>query len=60
MDQDIDDALQTATGHAREAEERLIQKPPESPELVSEARTVEHRAEDIHVLAVDAVSDPDE
>ena len=62
MGDDLDDAVHTAATRASEAEERLIEKPIESPEIVVEAYTVEHRVEDLDVLAQDAAREaaPDE
>ena len=57
MSDDIDDAIETAAKHAREAEERLIQRPIDSPEIVADAHVVDRRAEDIHLLAKDAVDE---
>jgi hypothetical protein len=57
MDPNLDHAIETAAEHTREAEERLIQEPVESPEVVTEARTVERRAEDLHELAEDATTE---
>ena len=53
-DPNVDDALLTATDRAREAAEQFQEMPIESPELVPEARKVEHRIEDVSVLAEDA------
>lgn len=52
-DPDLDVALTTATRHASEIEEQLAQNvtQPDAPVL---ADRVEHFAEDVHVLAVDA------
>jgi len=57
MDRDIDDAIETATRHAREAEERLVDTPALSPEIVVEAHAVQQRSEDIHALAQDATEE---
>ena len=53
----MDDAIDTATRHTREAEERLRGKPIESPEIVTDARTVERRTDDLHELARDAAEE---
>jgi hypothetical protein len=54
MDPNLDHAIETAAERAREAEERLLEKPTESPEIVADARTVEQRAEDLKELTEDA------
>lgn len=51
---DADDALLTATERAREAEERLIETPPEDPAIVPTAQQVYQRAEEVDELARDA------
>ena len=55
-DPDTDDALLTATEKARAAAERLRKTQVESPAIVPEARTVDRRVEDVHVLAGDAAA----
>jgi hypothetical protein len=57
MDPNLDQAIETAVERTREAEERLIEKPIESPDIVIEAHTVERRAEDLTELASDAARD---
>lgn len=54
MDEELDDAIETAVERAREAQERFREKSINSPEIVQEARVVEDRTDDIHVLAEDA------
>jgi hypothetical protein len=54
---EIDAALEIATERTKDAEERLIDEPIESPAIVPKARKVEHRAEDLHLLAQEA-ADP--
>jgi hypothetical protein len=54
---EIDAALETATERTRDAEERLIDEPIESPAIVPRARIVERRAVDLHLLAEEA-ADP--
>ena len=54
MESDLDDAIQTAADHARDAQHRVIAEPIDSPELVPKAERVEHFADDIHELASDA------
>ena len=56
-DPNVDDALVTATERVQEAAEKLRDTPIESPELVPGAEAVERRAEDVHVLAEDAVEE---
>jgi hypothetical protein len=55
MTDEIEDAIDTAAIHARQAQERLVETPIESPEIVEEANAVKHRAEDLGELAQDAV-----
>jgi hypothetical protein len=57
MDRNTDDAIETAERHAREAEERFVREPLDSPRLVPKARTVENRAADLHELAADAADE---
>jgi hypothetical protein len=57
MDPNLDHAIETAAERAREAEERLTQTPVESPDVVDEAHAVEHRAEDLEILAEEAADD---
>jgi hypothetical protein len=57
MDQDVDAAIEIATDRTREAQEELADKLVETPEVEPEARLVEHRAEDLHELAMDAAID---
>jgi hypothetical protein len=47
------DPLEHATELTREAEERFVETPLGSPELVPRAETVEQRAEEIRELAHD-------
>ncbi len=54
QDRDTDNAIETATEHVREAEQRLVEQPMGSREQVSEAHTVHHRTEDLDVLAAEA------
>jgi hypothetical protein len=54
MEQDVDAAVEIATDRTREAEEGLVGKLAETPHVEGEARKVEQRAEELHVLAVDA------
>jgi hypothetical protein len=53
-DPGLDHALETATKRTKEAEERLLETPPDSPAIVRQADTVQWRAEDLHELAEDA------
>ena len=55
MDPNLDHAIETAAERAREAEERLLQTPPDAPEAVTQAREVDRRAEDLDELASEAV-----
>ncbi len=57
MDPSLDDAIEKAAQRTREAEQRLTEKPVESPEIVDDAHTVHRRAEDLHELAADAESE---
>ena len=52
---DIDEAIALGADRLREAEDRLIEEPTHSPELVEEALLVERRAEDVSVLADEAL-----
>lgn len=54
MPDDIDDAIETAARHAREAAEEMSETPVSSPEIVGEARILDRRVEDVHELAKDA------
>jgi len=54
-ERDVDDALETATRHAREAEEEFVEQPPHSAVARERAATVEHFAEDLNLLAGDVV-----
>jgi hypothetical protein len=54
MDDDIDNAIETAARHAREAEKDLIETPVNSPEIIVEAHVVQRRVEDLNELAEDA------
>ena len=56
MDQnrDTDNAIETAAEKARQAEQRMVDQPMGSTEQVTEAHTVQHRAEDLDVLATEA------
>jgi hypothetical protein len=47
------DPLEAATERTRAAEERFIETPLTSPDLVSRAEIVEQRAEEVHELAED-------
>jgi hypothetical protein len=60
MERDLDNAIETAANHVREAEDRLVETPVDSPEIVAEARTVHHRTKDLSELAVDATSEAEE
>ena len=59
MTDDIDDAIETATRHAREAAEELSETPVSSPEIVAEARIFNRRVEDLDELAHDAATESD-
>ena len=59
MHPDIDAAIETATERTREAQEDLTERLAETPQIELEARVVEHRAEDLQELAVDAASADD-
>jgi len=56
---DIDNAIDTATRRVGQAEHEFVEEPPESPDLVPKARRVEHRAQDLHALASDAATGPE-
>ena len=58
-DPNIDDAIETAARHAREAAEEMSETPVSSPEIVAEARIVHRRVEDLELLAQDAVPEAD-
>ncbi len=58
-DPSIDDAIETAARHAREAAEEMSETPVSSPEIVAEARIVDRRVEDLDLLAQDAVPEAD-
>jgi hypothetical protein len=57
MNDDIDNAIETAARHTREAAERLRQRPVESPQIVVDAHVVDRRAEDLHELAEHALDE---
>ena len=54
---ELDSAIEHAAGRARGEQERLMEEPPDSPELVPRARAVHHLAEDIETLAADAAAE---
>ena len=54
---DLDDAIETAARHTREAQKRVLQDPIESPEFVVDAHVLDRRAEDLHELTEDAVDE---
>ncbi len=54
INENIDNALETAARHAREAEERLRQRPIDSRGIIAEAQVVHHLVEDLDVLAQEA------
>lgn len=54
MEPDVDAAIETATDRTREAQQDLVGKLVETPDVEPEARLVEQRAEDLHDLTVDA------
>ena len=56
-DRELDEALETAADRAQEAQRQFATTPAQSPELPDQALTVEHRAEDLHELAVDATAE---
>ena len=51
----IDDAVETATERTRAAHEEFVATPPDEEEALIKAAEVERRAEDLSVLADDAV-----
>jgi hypothetical protein len=55
-----DDAVLTAADRAREAQERLVETPTDSPEIVPKAHAVEHRAEEIEALAEEAAEEAEQ
>jgi hypothetical protein len=57
QDPTADDALETAAERARQAEERLIESPPDDPALVPKAQKVYQRAEEVDGLARDAADE---
>jgi|KBSSwiStaDraftv2_1062776.scaffolds.fasta_scaffold2778988_1 hypothetical protein len=59
MRDDTDDAIDTATQRTRQAQERLMRKPIESPEIVDHANVVQRRTEDLNQLAAQAVDEAD-
>jgi hypothetical protein len=51
----IDDALETATERTKSAQEDFVETPPVDEEAVMKAAKVRRRAEDLSILAEDAV-----
>jgi hypothetical protein len=57
MDDELDEAIVTATDRTKRAAERVANDPIASPEILEDATAAENRAEDLHLLAADAADE---